>query len=141
MTRYDKTDIYIVKKDKEKYDKIKNNDGDLKKSNNLDLYLMAALMVFNKNGPYEIEDCKDSNLMYIKGTYISNNQICIIESLATATKKDLSILANPKDVIKISEKYASIGIDILYKKYFENPYGFIEVIEEELVKFCNKNKI
>lgn len=141
MTRYDKIDIYILKGDKEKYDNIKRNKGDLKGSSNLDLFLIAALMAFNEKGPYAIEDCDDANLMYIKGTYLSNNQITILESLAIATKENMEIFSNPREIIKISEKYASIGINILYKKYFEDPYSFIETIEEELVKFCKNNKI
>lgn len=140
MTRYDKIDIYIPKGDKEKYDAIKKT-GNLKGFSNLDLFLIAALMAFNEKGPYAIEDCGDMNQMYIKGTYLSNNQITIIESLAIATKKDMEIFSNPKEIIKISEKYASIGIDILYKKYHEDPYSFIEIIEEELVRFCINNEI
>lgn len=132
--------VKINKADREKYAEIKDSNGDLKGCENSDILMIAAMMAFYEKGPNSIKDCPPANEAFVLENYLSETQENIMKVLAVATKNDINVLSDKSEIFKITENYATVGIPILYKKYFADQYDFIEVMEEMLIDFCNKHE-
>ena len=105
--------IYIRKQDREIYESIRKSEGDLKGISNIELFLIAMMLGYNKKGKQGL-----------KG---------INSSVAVYEEEYMEVLLSNNKMFDIAEKYAIVGIQELEKLYFENEHNFLKRMEKLLM--------
>lgn len=127
--------IYIKKEDREIYESIRKHDGDLKGISNMELFLIAMLLGFNKKGRHGLKGIKStaSDGLVRIGSF-TDDDWHIIKSIAVYEEEYMEVLMSNNVMFDVAEKYASVGIHELNTMYFENEHNFLKRLEKLLIK-------
>lgn len=126
--------IYIRKQDREIYESIKKSEGDLKGVSNIDLFLIAMMLGYNKKGKHGLKGVvSTARDGFVRVGSFPDNAWYIIKSVAVYEEEYMEVLLSNNKMFDIAEKYAIVGIKILEKLYFENEHNFLKRMERLLI--------
>lgn len=130
--------VFIRKQDREIYQTIRTQEGDLQGASNIDLFLIAMMLGYEKADKENKKVMKEKppklNDGLIRTVSFSTDAWDLIKSLAVHVDQDASVLADNDRMLDIAQRYAYEGISVLDKKYNEDKYGFLKYLEESIDK-------
>jgi len=127
--------LYIDKKDKDLYDKIK--DDLFKEIQNKDQFLVAMAYGYK----YDAKIPLDSKEGYVRTEYLSPEDKALMDAIALSVEDSVDILANKELVFSIAEEFAHGGIKLIHDQVISQQYGsFIKTLEKEIMNDVNKLK-
>lgn len=137
----EKDRIYIRKDDREIYEAIRKNDGDLKGVTNMDVFLIAMMLGFEKKGRQGLKGVhSDARDGLVRDQSFNSDHWRVIKSFAVYEEGYMEVLLSNNKMFDVAEKYANVGIHELNKLYFENEFNFLKRMEKLLIKsFKNQN--
>lgn len=131
----EKTRIYIRKEDREIYDSIKQSEGDLNGCSNMELFLIAMMLGYNKKGKHGLKGINSTaNDGFVRIGSFPDDAWYIIKSIAVYEEEYMEVLLSNNKMFDIAEKYAIYGIKELEKMYFENEHNFLKRMEKLLTE-------
>ena len=134
--------VYINKQDREIYESIRKHDGDLKGISNMELFLIAMLLGFNKKGKHGLKGVKSTaNDGLVRIESFPDVAWDIIKSIAVYEEEYMEVLMSNNVMFDIAEKYASVGIHELNNIYFENEHNFFKRFESLLLDYYERLSI
>lgn len=98
----------------------------------IDIFLLAMAIGKQKQLRIKLKGRSDS----IKRNALLEKEVWLMCSVALAEKKDLAVLGNPAEIVKICEEYANGGIHTLISMH-KMP-GVLEPFEESLDELLEK---
>ena len=126
--------VFIRKKDREIYQTIRTQEGDLQGASNADLFLMAMMFGYDKNSKEDIKIMEKTppklNDGLIRTVSFSTDAWDLIKSFAVHIDQDVNVLANNDRMLDIAQRYACEGISVLNMKYNEDKHGFLKYLED-----------
>lgn len=138
----EKDRIYVRKEDREIYEAIRKNDGDLKGVTNMDIFLIAMMLGFEKKGRQGLKgthsDAKDG---LVRDQSFNSDHWRVIKSFAVYEEGYMEVLLSNNKMFDVAEKYANVGIQELNKLYFENEHNFLKRMEKLLITSFKNQKI
>lgn len=130
--------IHIGKDDKKKYELLKKEEFFIETKNsddhiqNKDLFLLAAVYGFKYRSMDREKDFKADPSGFVRTSYLKPKDWALIKAIAVHSK-GIDILKDKKEMIKLIEKYAHMGIDILYQEVTKSKHDtFHYEIEKKL---------
>ena len=131
----EKDRIYIRKDDREIYEAIRKNDGDLKGVTNMDVFLIAMMLGFEKKGRQGLKGThSDARDGLVRDSSFNTDHWRVIKSFAVYEEGYMEVLLSNNKMFDVAEKYANVGIQELNKLYFENEFNFLKRMEKLLIK-------
>lgn len=126
--------IYIKKEDREIYESIRKHDGDLKGISNMELFLIAMMLGFNKKGKHGLKGIKSTaNDGLVRIASFTDENWDIIKAVAVYEEEYMEVLMSNNVMFDVAEKYATEGIHELNSMYFENEHNFLKRFEKLLI--------
>lgn len=126
--------IYIRKEDREIFESIKKSEGDLKGISNMELFLIAMMLGYNKKGKRGLKNIKSTaNDGFVRIGSFPDEAWYIIKAIAVYEEEYMEVLLSNNKMFDIAEKYAIVGIQELEKLYFENEHNFLKRMEKLLM--------
>lgn len=126
--------IYIRKDDREIYESIRKSEGDLKGTPNIELFLIAMMLGYNKKGKHGLKGIKSTaNDGFVRIGSFPNEAWHVIKAVAVYEEEYMEVLLSNNKMFDIAEKYAIVGIQELEKLYFENEHNFLKRMEKLLI--------
>ena len=130
--------IFIKKEDREIYEAIRKNDGDLKGVTNMDIFLIAMVLGAEKKGRQGLKGShSDARDGLVRIQSFNSDHWRIIKSFAVYEEGYMEVLLSNNKMFDIAEKYANVGIQELNKLYFENEHNFLKRMEKLLLRVFN----
>ena len=127
--------IYIRKEDREIYESIKKSEGDLKGISNMELFLIAMMLGYNKKGKHGLKGVNSTARDgFVRIGSFPDDAWYIIKSVAVYEEEYMEVLLSNNKMFDIAEKYAIVGIKELEKEYFENEHNFLKRMEKLLIE-------
>ncbi len=127
--------ISIKKQDREIYESIRKHDGDLNGISNMELFLIAMLLGFNKKGKHGLKGIKSTATDgLVRVASFTDSAWDIIKAVAVYEEEYMEVLMSNNVMFDVAEKYASVGIHELNSMYFENEHNFLKRFEKLLLK-------
>ena len=130
--------VFIRKEDREIYQTIKTQEGDLQGASNAELFLMAMMFGYNKNKKLNVnvmeKELPKLTDGLIRTVSFDADAWDLIKSFAVHIDQDVNVLADNDRMLDIAQKYAYEGISDLNKKYNEDKHGFLNYLEELIDK-------
>lgn len=134
--------IYIRKDDREIFESIRKSEGDLKGCSNIELFLIAMMLGYNKKGRKGLKDVKSTaNDGFVRVGSFPDEAWHVIKSIAVYEEEYMEVLLSNNKMFDIAEKYAIVGIQELEKVYFENEHNFLKRMEKLLIDEFDYQKI
>lgn len=131
----EKDRIYIRKDDREIYEAIRKNEGDLKGVTNMDVFLIAMMLGFEKKGRQGLKGIhSDARDGLVRDSSFNTDHWRVIKSFAVYEEGYMEVLLSNNKMFDVAEKYANVGIQELNKLYFENEFNFLKRMEKLLIK-------
>ena len=125
--------VFIRKEDREIYQTIRTQEGDLQGASNADLFLMAMMFGYDKNSEEDIKVMEKEppklNDGLIRTVSFSTDAWDLIKSFAVHIDQDVNVLADNDRMLDIAQRYACEGISVLNTKYNEDKHGFLKYLE------------
>lgn len=138
----EKDRIFIKKEDREIYEAIRKNDGDLKGVTNMDIFLIAMVLGAKKKGRQGLKGShSDARDGLVRVQSFNSDHWRIIKSLAVYEEGYMEVLLSNNKMFDIAEKYANVGIQELNKLYFENEHNFLKRMEKLLINSFKEQNI
>ena len=129
-----KNRIFIRKADREIYESIKKSEGDLKGSSNMELFLIAMMLGYNKKGKQGLKGVNSTATDgFVRIASFPEDAWYVIKSIAVYEEEYIEVLLSNNKMFDIAEKYAIVGIQELEKLYFENEHNFLKRMEKLLI--------
>lgn len=126
--------VFIRKENREVYQTIRTQEGDLQGASNADLFLMAMMFGYNKNKKLNVnvmeKESPKLNDGLIRTVSFDADAWDLIKSFAVHIDQDVNVLANNDRMLDIAQRYADEGILDLNKKYIEDKHGFLNYLEK-----------
>lgn len=126
--------VFIRKEDREIYQTIRTQEGDLQGASNADLFLIAMLFGYHKNKKLNVNvmDKKPPKLNdgLIRTVSFDTDAWDLIKSFAVHIDQDVNVLVDNDRMLDIAQRYAFEGISELNKKYDKDKHGFLNYLEE-----------
>lgn len=137
--------VFIRKQDREVYQTIRTQEGDLQGASNADLFLMAMMLGYDKSSKENInvmeKESPKLNDGLIRTASFNTDAWDLIKSFAVHIDQDVNVLANTNRMLDIAQRYANEGILILNKKYNEDKHGFLNYLEDLIDKKFDEYEI
>lgn len=134
--------IYIRKDDREIFESIRKSEGDLKGCSNIELFLIAMMIGYNKKGRKGLKDVTSTaNDGFVRVGSFPDEAWYVIKSIAVYEEEYMEVLLSNNKMFDIAEKYAIVGIQELEKLYFENEHNFLKRMEKLLIDEFDYQKI
>ena len=137
--------VFIDKKDREVYKTIRTQEGDLQGAENLDLFLIAMMLGYNKNKKLNVNVMEKENINLndglIRTASFSTDAWDLIKAFAVHIDQDVNVLADNDRMLDIAQRYAFEGISVLNKMYNKDKHGFIDVLEDLINKKFEENEM
>ncbi len=125
--------VFIRKEDREIYQTIRTQEGDLQGASNADLFLIAMMLGYDKNKKLNINvmDKKPPKLNdgLIRTVSFKTDAWDLIKSFAVHIDQDVNVLADNDRMLDIAQRYAFEGISVLNDMYNKDKHGFLDVLE------------
>ncbi len=138
----EKDRISIKKEDREIYESIRKNEGDLKGVTNMDVFLIAMMLGAEKKGHQGLKGThSDARDGLVRIESFNSDHWRVIKSFAVYEEEYMEVLLSNNKMFDIAEKYANVGIQELNKLYFENEYNFLKRMEKMLITSFNDQNI
>ena len=126
--------IYIRKQDREIYESIRKSEGDLKGISNIELFLIAMMLGYNKKGKQGLKGINSTARDgFVRIGSFPDEAWHVIKSVAVYEEEYMEVLLSNNKMFDIAEKYAIVGIQELEKLYFENEHNFLKRMEKLLM--------
>ena len=130
----EKDRIYIRKEDREIFESIRKSEGDLKGISNIELFLIAMMMGYNKKGRQGLKGITSTARDgFVRVGSFPDEAWHVIKSIAVYEEEYMEVLLSNNKMFDIAEKYAIVGIQELEKSYFENEHNFLKRMEKLLI--------
>lgn len=130
--------VFIRKEDREIYQTIRTQEGDLQGASNAELFLMAMMFGYDKNKKLNVNVMEKEppklNDGLIRTASFDTDAWDLIKSLAVHIDQDVDVLVDNNRMLDIAQRYAFEGISDLNKKYNEDKHGFLDYLEELIDK-------
>lgn len=137
--------VFIRKEDREIYQTIRTQEGDLQGAENSDLFLMAMMLAYDKNKDEDVKIMDKTppklNDGLIRTVSFSTEAWDLIKSFAIHIDQDVNVLSDNDRMLDIAQRYANEGISILNKMYSKDKHGFLMVLEELIDKKFEEDEI
>ena len=131
--------VFIRKEDREIYQTIRTQEGDLQGASNADLFLIAMLFGYHKNKKLNVNvmDKKPPKLNdgLIRTVSFDTDAWDLIKSFAVHIDQDVNVLVDNDRMLDIAQRYAFEGISELNKKYDKDKHGLEELIDEKFDEY------
>lgn len=125
--------LYIDKKDKELYEKLKEEKIFRGKSNK-ELFILALIYGYRNKVHREISNKEG----FVRTEYLDEKDWALIKSIAI-DHKSVEILNDKGKIVNIVQEYAHMGIQILKSNLERSQYGsFDKLFERELIEEYKK---
>jgi len=119
--------LFIDKKDKKYYDRLKQEEM-FRYKENRHLFLLALGYGFKNDIKVQLK----SKEGFVRTEYLSSENWSLIKAIAI-TVKSIEVLSNPELIFQIVEEYAHGGIKILFDEVQSTPFAsFDKKFEKEL---------
>lgn len=126
--------IYIRKDDRETFESIRKSEGDLKGISNIELFLIAMMLGYNKKGKHGLKGISSTaNDGFVRVGSFPDEAWYIIKAIAVCEEEYMEVLLSNNKMFDIAEKYAIEGIKELENLYFENEHNFMKRMEKLLI--------
>lgn len=130
----EKDRIYIRKEDREIFESIRKSEGDLKGSSNIELFLIAMMIGYNKKGKQGLKGITSTARDgFVRVGSFPDEAWHVIKSIAVYEEEYMEVLLSNNKMFDIAEKYAIVGIHELEQAYFENEHNFLKRMEKLLI--------
>lgn len=137
--------VFIRKEDREIYQTLRTQEGDLQGVENTDLFLMAMMLGHDKNIGSEVKvmDKKPPKLNdgLIRTVSFSTDAWDLIKSFAVHIDQNVNVLLNNNRMLDIAQRYAYEGISELNEIYKKDKHGFLEYLEDLIDKKFEEDDI
>ena len=138
----EKDRIFVRKEDREIYEAIRKNEGDLKGLNNMDIFLIAMILGFEKKGRQGLKGIhSDARDGFVRDQSFNSDHWRVIKSFAVYEEGYMEVLLSNNNMFDVAEKSANVGIQELNKLYFENEYNFLKRMEKLLIDSFKQQNI
>lgn len=128
--------VFIRKQDREIYQTLRTQEGDLQGASNTELFLIAMMFGYEKNKKLDINVMdKEPPLLndgLIRTVSFSTDAWDLIKAFAVHIDQDVNVLENNDRMLDIAQRYAYEGISILNEKYNEDKYKFLDYLENQI---------
>ena len=137
--------VFIRKEDREIYQTIRTQEGDLQGASNADLFLMAMMLGYDKNCEKNINVMEKEppklNDGLIRTISFNTDSWNLIKSFAVHIDQDVSVLADNDRMLDIAQRYAFEGISVLNKMYNKDKHKFLDTLENLINKKFEEDEI
>jgi len=111
--------LSIERKDRQNYDKIRDEDFFTQNNRNKDLFLFAVAVGVYYNESKEL-DTKEG---YILEDRLSQEDHALLKAVALYHTEEIEVLKNQQQIFKIAEEYANAGLQLIIDKLESAQYG------------------
>ncbi|MDR2700041.1 MAG: hypothetical protein LBC12_04425 [Nitrososphaerota archaeon] len=123
--------LYIEKKDREDWDRLKDSDSQFAGVDNKDIFLAAMVTGYFEKVEFELKT-KDG---YFFAHNLKSSEAALVKAIAVSKTGSLDVLLDTEKVYEIAERYATGGLKILKEKIFSGEYGsYSKKLEAELLR-------
>jgi len=137
MSSTEKPRLFIQREDRELYKNIAKREA-IFKTDNEHQYLYALSLGFRNDIPKPITS-KDG---FAFENYFDESERSLFKAIALYKTKNLGILANKQELLKIADEYAHSGIHILDQKTSSQQFGtYIKQEEVEVKEIYKEYKV
>lgn len=132
MTMQKKIDrLFVDKRDFSDFNRLKEKDTPFAGSQNKDVFLAAMVLGYHEGARIQLK----SKEGYFMKSYLKDEELALINAIAIAEDKNLSVLLDQQKVFTIAEEYATGGIQLLKERVFGGEYGsYAKKLESDLLR-------
>jgi len=124
--------LFISKEARELYDNLRQQCEEFKQMDNKDFFVLALLFGQKNTKRKRLDGSAKTESGFFRLRNLTDEEKGIFQAIAIAETKDIAVINDVAEIVKIAEEYANGGVSFLKEFIFEEQASFIKNFAAEL---------